>query len=711
MITVSYIVPVFNGERFVDACAASLAAQLRPGDEAIFVDDGSTDGTAERLSALRKEYSGIQIIRQENRGIGGARNTGMAYARGTYLAFLDCDDTLADGAVLRLADRAAELGEPDVLLFEAAIDNELAEGEAPENLTRQDAYRPRSTIRNVLSGREMFLRLNEDGAYRHPAWLGWYRREYMERENIRFREKVYYEDVIFKAETLLRAETAGMLAEPVYRRRIQAGSVMTERKTYFHARSAWMVQLGLRNLAWGRDADTVRWLDGQADQLERMALEIYGSLSEEEIREGESRNPDGLLMRSAGPRTARAGLPAAPASGSRKVRETAGEAESRKEKFQPESPRISVVLPVYNGERTLPETLKDLAGQTLNNFEMIFVDDGSTDGTEALLKKAAERDPRIRAIRQENRYAGAARNTGMDAAKGEYLLFLDGDDRFDPHLLAHALERARETEAQAVLFNADAWDETTGSRMEAAYLRPCDGLPEGVFAATEAKSRIFVNVTPWTKMFRRDYIEGLGIRFREQYSCNDLTFIMTALACAKLIAALPETLVHYRVGGQGSNLSARRDMHPLDVYDAFEAARREMEKRGVFGEFRAAFGAKAMESMLRSMDTFRSLDSARVLYERLRNGGWDTLAADAVSAEDMNMPRGEEILNRCRRMREKDFDTFMLDCMKHASAEGPAGGSREIRELRNSYAYRIGSKITWAPHQAKVMLQRLRRKG
>src|SRR3954447_12026360 len=100
-------------------------------------------------------------------------------------------------------------------------------------------------------------------------------------------------------------------------------------------------------------------------------------------------------------------------------------------------PRISVIVPVYNVEAYLAECLESLAGQTFRDLEVVMVDDGSTDGSAAIAERFAERDPRLRLIRQPNGGLSRARNTGIDAAGGELLAFVDSDDL----LPRHAYER------------------------------------------------------------------------------------------------------------------------------------------------------------------------------------------------------------------------------------------------------------------------------
>ena len=95
--------------------------------------------------------------------------------------------------------------------------------------------------------------------------------------------------------------------------------------------------------------------------------------------------------------------------------------------------KISVIVPVYNVENYLDGCLESLVAQTYQDIEIVCVNDGSTDGSREKLRQWAERDGRVRVIHQSNAGVSAARNAGIEAATGEFVCFLDPDDRFLPH--------------------------------------------------------------------------------------------------------------------------------------------------------------------------------------------------------------------------------------------------------------------------------------
>ncbi len=107
-------------------------------------------------------------------------------------------------------------------------------------------------------------------------------------------------------------------------------------------------------------------------------------------------------------------------------------------------PDVSIIIPVYNASKYLPGCLDSLISQTYEKIEIICVNDGSDDDSLMILEKYAEMDQRISVYSQKNQYAGAARNFGMDHARGKYFLFLDSDDLFMPEMIETVVKRAEE---------------------------------------------------------------------------------------------------------------------------------------------------------------------------------------------------------------------------------------------------------------------------
>src|SRR5262245_58991929 len=122
-------------------------------------------------------------------------------------------------------------------------------------------------------------------------------------------------------------------------------------------------------------------------------------------------------------------------------------------------PRVSILIPLFDGEAFIGESLASVRAQTVEDWEAIVVDDGSSDGGAAIAAEAAARDARIRLLRQANAHTQAARNTALAAARGEWIALLDQDDVWLPEKLARQLDlAARQPRANLLFTETRHWD-------------------------------------------------------------------------------------------------------------------------------------------------------------------------------------------------------------------------------------------------------------
>ena len=201
--------------------------------------------------------------------------------------------------------------------------------------------------------------------------------------------------------------------------------------------------------------------------------------------------------------------------------------------------KVSVIIPVYNTESYLPECIESLLNQTYPFFEIICVDDGSTDRSAQIIEAYAAEDPRVTLIRQQNSFAGTARNRGMDQAQGKYLLFLDSDDYFDPRMLELSVSRAEETAADIVVFGGYNLDSRTNTaKVRPSYLK--EHLVSGleVFSRKDIPDHILTlsNPAPWNKLYRRDFVKARDLSFMSTRSANDVYFTKMAFVLADRIS-------------------------------------------------------------------------------------------------------------------------------------------------------------------------------
>ena len=283
-------------------------------------------------------------------------------------------------------------------------------------------------------------------------------------------------------------------------------------------------------------------------------------------------------------------------------------------------PKVSVIIPVFNSEKFLRQCLDSLINQTFLDFEVILVDDGSTDGSIQIIQEYLAKDDRFSLLRQDHKFAGVARNTGMSAAKGEYFLFLDSDDFFDKNLLAESYEKAKAYDLDICVFSAYRFDSQTTQLTKMTWVCNPKYYPEGVFSKENNLNYIyaFTTAAPWTKLFRRDFILKNNIHFQEIRSANDVVFVYTAIAEAKRILAFNHPLVFYRVNS-GNSLQQTKDKDPLSFYRAVMGLREELINRNLYQQLEKPFLNYALESCIFNLSTLKNEENFKLLYNKLRN--------------------------------------------------------------------------------------------
>ena len=205
------------------------------------------------------------------------------------------------------------------------------------------------------------------------------------------------------------------------------------------------------------------------------------------------------------------------------------------------SPKISVIIPVYNQEKYLEQCLDSVLGQSLDDIEVLCIDDGSTDDSINILERYGLKDRRIKILQQENGGAGAARNNGLRHARGKYLSFLDSDDFFDPDMLLKAYEQAEKDNADFVVFESDHYLEDEERFAPCTWaVRENDIPPYNPFSYRQLTDNIFKTFVGWAwdKLYRHSFVTEQNLWFQEQRTSNDMLFVFSALIAAKRIIGL-----------------------------------------------------------------------------------------------------------------------------------------------------------------------------
>lgn len=207
--------------------------------------------------------------------------------------------------------------------------------------------------------------------------------------------------------------------------------------------------------------------------------------------------------------------------------------------------KFSIIIPIYNSEQYLKRCIDSVLAQTYTDFEIICVDDGSTDNSCGLLIKYRLMDKRVKVIIQKNLGQGIARNKAIEAAQGEYIYFLDSDDYIEPNLLECALETFKTTDTDLICFNT----EVVGDENSKLFKRAKKYAQLNLVGLLDFSQNIkdLTNVYVWNKVFKADLIKKYNIKFPENLYYEDIAFCKTYFLTAKKIYFDMRRFHHYTI--------------------------------------------------------------------------------------------------------------------------------------------------------------------
>lgn len=213
--------------------------------------------------------------------------------------------------------------------------------------------------------------------------------------------------------------------------------------------------------------------------------------------------------------------------------------------------KVSVIVPIYNAYDYLKEALDSILSQTLTDIEVICIDDGSTDRSLDIIKEAQQRDERVRIVTENNAGPSTARNKGILRVKGEYMIFLDADDFYEPRLLETMYERAVADRLDITVARFDIYNNKR-EKFTAATEEPHAHIFDhgSVASKNEYPDYIFESTTGyvWNKLFLTSFIIEKELTFApELYVFEDVYFVCTALSLAERVGRVEDVMIHHRV--------------------------------------------------------------------------------------------------------------------------------------------------------------------
>lgn len=686
MLAVSVIIPIYNVEEYIEECLVSVMKQTLKEIEIICVNDGTPDHSMQIIEKYAKEDERIVIINKENGGLSSARNAGLRVARGEYVYFLDSDDYLKAETLEALYSEVTK-NNLDTIYFDAESFFENSELQETQQ-SYAEYYQRENIYGEIVSGQQMLADMVRNRQFRASACLQMNRRSLLEEHHIVFKEGIIHEDNLFAVRVTLYAERVKHVAKKYYMRRLREDSIMTSRTAkrsaygYFISMmecvpevtsvvkdkeilSAYLTHIGrMRNNA----AAALRYIpqdEFDAFQIEtnveegfwfQYLVKDYAKVvrSRDQQAEKSKKRIQRLRMRIKELRKVekstsyRLGRIITALPRRVKVLKQNGIKSLMKSVLFRIAPsyyvkrftKISIIVPVYNGEKYLDECLRSLREQTMRDIEIICVDDQSTDHSVEILKRYARRDKRFKILHQNHLGAGCARNLGIKHAKGAYLLFLDCDDYFSPDMCERIYRRARKKKAEIVLFGARRIDMQTGKKEDMTWVLRRAELPKNQeFSGKDIAARLFqvTSNCPWSKLFSKEFVLKKKLEFQDTKHANDTYFVRSAMAMAERIVVDDGTYVTYRYN-DGANTQSVKHLAPLEFYKAFLAVKEKLKKEGLFECYKHSYTNWIITESLFNYETMKSEEAKQIIRDKLLSDGFENLGVEKCTREDIDNP-------------------------------------------------------------------------
>ena len=596
---VSVIVPIYNVERFLDQALSSAEAQTLRNLEIICVNDGSTDSSSTIAHAHAARDKRLRVIDKPNGGYGSACNRGLAEARGTWIAILEPDDWIDSDMYESMLSYATTLS--DKIDIVKTPYWRVTQPDTAQEKTVNCSYKGR------IKPKSQPFKLGDPGTehliIHHPSiWSALYRADFLRERNICFPEipGAGWADNPFLLDTLCQAENIAYLDRAYYHYREETAAhfkaaVKNNPNMLF---DRWNDMMDVAERLHITNEDILRaltrrgftYLDSVASaidlfqpdmwaQVEHMfeRMNDYLVLSEAHIPPHWKRDYQRVKHLPAQHHGQISYLTSLAAIGAYNVvnvgpaftlqslsgflGKNGGEklpSSSRNYSRESESarPRFSIVIPVYNAASYLDSCLGSLAAQSFDNFEVVCVDDGSTDSSSTLLEAHAQIDSRLRIVRKTNGGPSSARNVGIDAAVGDYVVFLDSDDLLEPNACERLSQVLVSNEIDIAVFGWSCFDGTPN------HWTAQQGDVRDAFFPTFEPSLLFEEHTqPYLRLaVRRSLLIESNLCFDETlYLGEDAAFLLSLFPHAKGVRLMSDKLYRYRLPHTGSIMQSVKE--------------------------------------------------------------------------------------------------------------------------------------------------------
>lgn len=546
---ISVLMPVYNVEEYIKQSIKSVLNQKFKDFELIIVDDCGNDDSIKIAKKYAEKDDRIKIIHHKNnRGIAAARNTCLDNASGDYIMWLDPDDWYSPEA-LGTAYSAIKERKTTSLIYDGVRFFEDSKTFDNKSILENSEGYYTLNSGNIASGSD-FL------------WAKIYLRDSIEKYNIRMSEECRtFEDGEFYFKYFALNPETYILEDKLYYYRRRDNSVVTNKdKGVIRMEDIYQVIKNVREFYKEH---------GIYEKYKKPLLELISN------RINVCKSICNNYKRS---------LPL-----SKNILDEFGFPNEFKD-IKKKSPYFSVIVPFYNVEKYIEQCLESIQGQTFSDIEIICVDDCGEDNSSKIVKRLAKEDKRIKIVKHsKNKGLGAARNTGMKYAKGEYVLFVDSDDWLNINMLQILYDKIQETNMDVISFKFNIWWESIQKMTDMVIFPDFMNLPEGYFEMNDEKLCIYPCYV-WNRIYKRSFLIENNIYCPENLYFEDMEFNFKLYIHTKKYYVTDNNLYYYRRRDDSILGSSIFNPNVAErLFDAAENIYKFLVKNNLFEEYKNAF--------------------------------------------------------------------------------------------------------------------------
>ncbi len=269
-------------------------------------------------------------------------------------------------------------------------------------------------------------------------------------------------------------------------------------------------------------------------------------------------------------------------------------------------PDISVIVPVYNVEKYLPECLDSILNQTFSNIEIICVNDGSTDGSRKILEKYHAKDSRIKIVDKKNGGLASARNAGMKVAIGDYYSFVDADDWIDYTMLEKMYNNAIQLDTDITICAVHQFDERNQEIDDSNKYYTLGFFDETfdnrAFSYNDVKPFLMdVCVMAWNKLYRKSFIDECKAQYPDGLIFEDGPFFFSIFFKTQKVSIVRDFLYYYRINRIGSIIQ-KGGRQFLDIVDVVNLMYEKIKEAPDYEDMKYIFFRKKVEDFISRLD-------------------------------------------------------------------------------------------------------------